>query len=58
MHTCPFRELAQSGQGIVCAVHQGLISGALEELRSSLEVERLEPFVEPELCVARLGRRA
>ena len=58
MHTCPFRELAQSGQGIVCAVHQGLISGALDELGSALDVERLDPFVEPELCVARLGRRA
>jgi len=57
MHTCPFRELADSGEGIVCAVHRGLISGALEELRSSLEVERLDAFVEPELCVVRLGRR-
>ena len=63
MHTCPFRELAQSelartGRGIVCAIHQGLIAGALDELGSALDVERLEPFVEPELCVARLGRRA
>ena len=58
MHTCPFRDVAESGGGIVCAVHRGLISGALEELRSSLEVERLDAFVEPELCVVRLGRRA
>jgi len=58
MHTCPFRELAESGGRIVCAVHRGLISGALDELGSTLEVERLDPFVEPELCVARLGRRA
>ena len=57
MHTCPFRELAQSGRGIVCAVHQGLIAGALDELGSTLDVERLDPFVEPELCIARLGRR-
>lgn len=54
MHHCPYRELAP---GIVCAVHLGLIDGALTELESSLEVERLDPFVEPELCVARLRTR-
>jgi len=54
MHHCPYRELAP---GIVCAVHLGLIEGALTELGSSLEVERLDPFVEPELCVARLRPR-
>ena len=51
MHHCPFRELTP---GIVCAVHLGLISGALDELGSRVEVERLDPFVEPELCVVRL----
>ena len=54
MHHCPYRELAS---GIVCAVHLGLIDGALGELGNSLEVERLDPFVEPELCVARLRAR-
>jgi predicted ArsR family transcriptional regulator len=54
MHHCPYRELAP---GIVCAVHQGMLDGALAELGSDLVVERLDPFVEPELCVARLRRR-
>ncbi len=54
MHRCPYAEIAP---GIVCAVHLGLISGALGELGSSLDVERLDPFVEPELCIARLRHR-
>jgi len=57
MHRCPFGELSETSDGIACAVHRGLIAGALAELRSTLEVEQLDPFVEPRLCVARLGRR-
>ncbi|HSC49008.1 MAG TPA: helix-turn-helix domain-containing protein [Gaiellaceae bacterium] len=58
MRHCPFRELAESGGEVVCAVHEGLIAGALAELGSTLELERLDPFVEPQLCIARLGPRA
>ena len=58
MRACPFRDLAETHPGIVCAVHQGLISGALAELGNELEVERLDAFVEPDLCIARLRRRA
>lgn len=57
MRRCPFREIAETAPGVVCAVHRGLISGALTELRSSLEVERLDSFVRPDLCIARLRRR-
>lgn len=57
MRRCPFRELAETGDGVVCAVHRGLISGALRALRSDLDVERLDAFVEPELCIARLHPR-
>jgi predicted ArsR family transcriptional regulator len=56
MRSCPFRELAESGQQIVCAAHSGLISGALAELGSELRVERLDAFVEPHLCIAHLRR--
>jgi hypothetical protein len=31
--------------------------GALEELGSPLDAVRLEPFVEPDLCLAHLGPR-
>jgi predicted ArsR family transcriptional regulator len=56
MRRCPFHELAEAHPGIVCAVHLGLISGALAELGSGLRVERLDAFVEPNLCIARLTR--
>jgi predicted ArsR family transcriptional regulator len=57
MRRCPFHDLAESHPEIVCTVHRGLISGALAELGSDLEVEELDAFVEPDLCVAKLGGR-
>ena len=57
MARCPFHGLAESQPEVVCAVHQGLITGALSALGSDLEVEQLDVFVRPDLCVARLGRR-
>jgi predicted ArsR family transcriptional regulator len=54
MRRCPFHELAESQPEIVCAVHRGLISGALGELGSGLDVDELDVFVEPDLCIARL----
>jgi predicted ArsR family transcriptional regulator len=56
MRRCPFHELAEAHPGIVCSIHRGMISGALAELGSELRVERLDAFVEPNLCVARLTR--
>jgi predicted ArsR family transcriptional regulator len=55
MRRCPFHDLAEAHPEIVCTVHKGLISGALEELGSTLEVQGLDIFVRPDLCVARLG---
>jgi predicted ArsR family transcriptional regulator len=57
MARCPFHALAESQPEVVCAVHAGLITGALDALRSDLEVEDLDVFVRPDLCVARLARR-
>jgi predicted ArsR family transcriptional regulator len=54
MRRCPFHELAESQPEVVCAVHRGLISGALGELGSTLEVDELDVFVQPDLCIARL----
>jgi len=34
-----------------------LIADALDELGGRLDLEELRPFVEPGLCVARLGSR-
>ncbi|HVC75192.1 MAG TPA: helix-turn-helix domain-containing protein [Candidatus Micrarchaeaceae archaeon] len=58
LHRCPFREVAESNQRVVCAVHLGLLKGALSEMGAPLQATRLEPFVEPTLCVAHLRRNA
>ncbi len=57
MHRCPFHDLAEANPDIVCGVHLGLMAGALEELGADLEVEGLDVFVRPDLCIARTARR-
>jgi predicted ArsR family transcriptional regulator len=58
MRRCPFHDLAEQSPEIVCGVHRGIVSGALAELGSSLELDGLDVFVRPDLCVARLAGRA
>lgn len=57
---CPFRETAVAHRDVVCSIHLGLMQGLLAELGAPVETARLEPFVEPDLCVAHLrsGERA
>lgn len=57
MRPCPFLELARSHQDVICPIHLGLMRGALAELGASTRATKLEPFVRPDLCVARLVRR-
>ncbi len=52
---CPFLELAEGGSDVVCPVHLGLMRGALETWNAPVTVEKLEPFVEPDLCLAHLA---
>lgn len=52
---CPFREVAEHHRDVVCSLHLGLMQGALAELRTPVTAERLDPFVEPSLCIAHLG---
>lgn len=54
---CPFREVAQHHQDVICALHLGLMRGALARMRAPLTADRLDPFVEPSLCVASLTAR-
>ena len=56
LNRCPFREVAQEHPEVVCSIHLGLMNGLLAELDAPLEVDRLDPFVEPSLCVASLSR--
>jgi predicted ArsR family transcriptional regulator len=55
MRRCPFHDLAENNPEIVCSVHRGLVSGALAELGSDLEVDGLDVLVEPDLCILRLA---
>ena len=57
MHHCPFHDLAESSTDVVCAVHRGLIDGALAELGSSLSVSELDIFPRPGVCLAHLAPR-
>ncbi|MFI1162806.1 helix-turn-helix transcriptional regulator [Streptomyces sp. NPDC020801] len=52
---CPFREIAEQHREVVCSLHLGLMRGVLAEVRAPLTAERLEPFVEPSLCLAHLA---
>jgi predicted ArsR family transcriptional regulator len=51
---CPFLELAQDRSAVVCPIHLGLMQGALATWRAPVTVDRLDPFVEPDLCLAHL----
>jgi predicted ArsR family transcriptional regulator len=54
LRQCPFREVAQDHQEVVCSLHLGLMRGALAKMRAPVTADRLEPFAEPSLCVAHL----
>ncbi len=54
LHQCPFREVAERHQDVVCALHLGLMQGVLEQLRAPVTADRLQPFAEPSVCIAEL----
>lgn len=54
MRRCPFYALVETEPRIVCALHHGIVDGALETIGEERRVERLDTFVEPGLCVAHL----
>jgi predicted ArsR family transcriptional regulator len=55
LRQCPFLELAVSRSDVVCPVHLGLMQGAMQSWGSPITVDRLDPFVQPDLCVAHLS---
>ena len=55
MHRCPFHDLAETTPEVVCAVHRGLISGALAGLGQKLAVDQLQVFPRPDVCIAQLA---
>ena len=57
LRRCPFREVAEKHTEVVCAIHLGLMQGALEEIGAPVTATALTPFVTPHLCVARIEPR-
>ena len=57
LHNCPFRDVAERFPEVVCALHLGILRGALQETAATVEATDLNPFVTPSLCVARLKER-
>ncbi len=67
LHACPVRDLARAHPEVGCGLHLGLLQGLLDRAASAGEdtdhddaavSARLEPFVEPELCIARMAASA
>lgn len=64
LRRCPVRDLARSHPEVGCGIHLGLLQGLLDhaaadsgkpEARNKGLSTRLDPFVETELCIARLN---
>jgi predicted ArsR family transcriptional regulator len=55
LHQCPFREAAAEHPEVVCSVHLGIMQGVLAELHATVQTQRLDPLVDPALCVAHLS---
>jgi len=54
---CPFLELAETQKTVICPIHLGLMQGALETWGAPVTADRLEAFVEPDLCLVHLTRQ-
>jgi predicted ArsR family transcriptional regulator len=52
---CPFLELAEEYGQLVCPLHLGLMQGALAELGAPISATRVEPFAQPDACLAYLA---
>src|ERR1019366_200144 len=55
LHRCPFYDIAREHTDVVCAVHLGLIQGALDQMQAPPSTVRIEPFVRPDLCLAHIA---
>jgi len=52
---CPFLELIDTQGEVICSLHLGLMQGAMAQLDPTASVDRLQPFAEPDLCLAHLS---
>lgn len=54
---CPFLDLVSEYPGVICAIHLGLVQGAMQAWDTRTEVADLVPFAQPDLCVVQLQQR-
>lgn len=52
---CPFLELARYRSDVVCPIHLGIMQGALSAWNAPVTVVQLDPYPEPDRCLAHLG---
>ncbi|WP_436971129.1 helix-turn-helix transcriptional regulator [Micromonospora coxensis] len=55
LHTCPFLELVNRNPDAICALHVGVVRGALDHAGAPPSGAVLEPFGAPDACVVRLA---
>jgi len=55
LHACPFRTVAVTHPEVVCSIHLGLLRRTLADFDAPPTSVSLEPFVRPDLCLARLA---
>lgn len=55
---CPFLDLIDDHASVICPLHLGLMQGAMTAISAPVTVSRLDPFVEPDLCLAHVSSRA
>lgn len=54
LRRCPFLDVARDNQDVVCAVHLGLMRGALDALDVDVVAQDLIPWATSDACVAHL----
>lgn len=52
--TCPLLDVARTHPDVVCAVHEGMVAGALDALGAPSSRVTLRPFAAPDGCLLRL----
>jgi predicted ArsR family transcriptional regulator len=57
LRQCPFREVAEGHQDVVCKLHLGLMRGVLEQMRAPVTADQVQPFAEPGGCIAHIAAR-
>ena len=57
LRQCPFREVAESHQDVVCKLHLGLMRGVLDQMRAPVTADQVRPFAEPSGCIAHIAAR-